>query len=216
MANKLISILFLFTFIVGCTDSTSTQDIKDSDSLFIDIRDGEKYKIVKIGTQTWFAENLRYSGSLLHIGGEEWIKAGENKNPAWCFYNNVSTYNLTYGKLYNWHAVSFANLAPTGWHIPTDADWSTLINYLGGVTLAGYKMKDINSWDGDNSSGFRAVPGGICNNEANFFGLSEYGMWWSSSNSSENTAMCIGIFTPNINIYDVPKSIGLSVRCIKD
>ncbi len=110
------------------------------------------YKSVKIGNQTWMAENLNVStfrnGDPIPQAktNEEWEKAGKDGRPAWCYYENDPKNGAKYGKLYNWHAVNDSRgLAPTGWHIPTDAEWTTLDNQLGDA--AGKKMKSTSGWD---------------------------------------------------------------------
>lgn len=115
------------------------------------------YKSVKIGTQTWMTENLNVptfrNGDPIPEAktDEEWKQAGENQQPAWCYYENDPKNGTKYGKLYNWYAVSDPRgLAPTGWHIPTDAEWTTFENQLGDD--AGKKMKSTsvwNSWEED-------------------------------------------------------------------
>lgn len=111
------------------------------------------YKSVKIGTQTWMTENLNVStfrngDPIPQVkSNEEWKQAGENKQPAWCYYENDPKNGNKYGKLYNWYAVNDPRgLAPAGWHIPTDAEWTTLENHLGDD--AGKKMKSASGWNG--------------------------------------------------------------------
>lgn len=113
-----------------------------------DLRDGKVYKTVKIGTQTWMAENLNVdrfrNGDLIPQAksDEEWKAAGENGKPAWCFYDNNPKNGEKFGKLYNWYTVSDPRgLAPKGWHIPSDKEWTVLTEYLGGGEKAGAKMK---------------------------------------------------------------------------
>lgn len=120
------------------------------------------YKSVKIGTQTWMAENLNVStfrnGDPIPEAktNEEWEQAGENKQPAWCYYDNDPKNGAKYGKLYNWYAVNDPRgMAPVGWHIPTYVEWTTLENYLGDD--AGKKMKSTSGW---NSYGCRKCDGG--------------------------------------------------------
>jgi uncharacterized protein (TIGR02145 family) len=110
-------------------------------------------KDVKIGTQVWMAKNLNVfyfkNGDAIPIvkTAEEWKKAGENKQPACCYYENNAENGKTYGLLYNWYAVNDARgLAPAGYHIPTEAEWTTLTTYLGGEKVAGTKMKSISGW----------------------------------------------------------------------
>ena len=131
---------------------------------FKDARDGRVYKTVKIGSQVWMAENL--NASIFRNGDpipqaktdEEWNRAGKNKQPAWCYYNNDPANGAKYGKLYNWYAVNdLRGLAPVGYHIPSDAEWTRLTDYLGGAEKAGPKMKSKQGWPehgyGTNSSG---------------------------------------------------------------
>jgi uncharacterized protein (TIGR02145 family) len=110
------------------------------------------FKSVKIGAQTWMSENLNVStfrnGDLIPEAktNEEWEKAGKNKQPAWCYYNNDPKNGAKYGKLYNWYAViDPRGLAPEGWHVLSDEEWQTLEDYLGDD--AGKKMKSASGWD---------------------------------------------------------------------
>ena len=113
-----------------------------------------KAQDVKIGTQTWMSKNLDVSkfrnGEAIPLAktNAEWAKAGENKQPAWCYYENKGENGTTYGKLYNWFAVNDPRgLAPSGYHIPTDAEWTILTDYLGGDSIAGAKMKSTSGWN---------------------------------------------------------------------
>ena len=112
-----------------------------------------KAQDVTIGTQTWTSKNLDVSkfrnGEVIPLAktDAEWVLAGQNKQPAWCYYENKTANDTTYGKLYNWFAVNDARgLAPKGYHIPTDAEWTTLTDYLGGESVAGTKMKSTSGW----------------------------------------------------------------------
>ena len=108
---------------------------------------------INIGTQVWMAKNLdvctfRNGDQILQARtNNEWIKAGENNQPAWCYYDNDSAKGTKFGKLYNWHTVNDPRgLAPIGYHIPMDAEWTVLINFLGGESQAGKKMKSLSGW----------------------------------------------------------------------
>ena len=110
-------------------------------------------KEVKIGQQVWTTENLNVdkfrNGEIIPEAktAAEWHKAGENKQAAWCYYNNDSSNGTKYGKLYNWYAVNDPRgLAPKGWHIPSDQEWTDLTDYLGGDEQAGAKMKSKEGW----------------------------------------------------------------------
>ncbi len=146
---------------------------------------------------------------------------------AWCWYNNDSaTYASTYGKLYNWYAVNDARgLAPTGWHVPTDAELTTLETCLGGYSTAGGNMKETGTthWTSPNtgatnSSGFTALPGGYCNYAGTFYYIGSFGRWWSSTEFSSVDAWDRNLNYNNGNIdrYLTKKSVGFSVRCLKD
>jgi len=185
---------------------------------------------VKIGNQEWMTNNLNVSafrnGDAIPQAktAEEWKKAGENKQPAWCYYNNDSENGAKYGKLYNWYAVNDARgLAPSGWHIPSDAEWTTLSDNLGGVDEAGHKMKSQAGWtyegNGSNASGFSGLPGGSRYNYGTFFNVGSYGgIWWSSTEKNTDYAWYrylvhyTGVVYRN---YDY-KAYGFSVRCLRD
>jgi uncharacterized protein (TIGR02145 family) len=157
--------------------------------------------VVKIGTQTWAAKNLNIdkfmNGDLIPEAktDEEWKRAGQNKQPAWCYYNNEPANGNKYGKLYNWYAVNDPRgIVPNGYHVPTIAEWEALLTYLEGKYAAGKKMKSttdwVNSGEGSNttnSSGFSALPGGGRNAAGEFGGslnfntIGEEGIWWSST-----------------------------------
>lgn len=184
-----------------------------------DPRDGEKYKIVKIGTQTWFAENLRYSGSIPNVTG------ATTQQPAWAYYDNIAGYHATHGKLYNWYAVNTGTLCPPGWHIPTIAEWNILISYLGGGTVAGAKMKNTTGWagdgNGDNSSGFTGLPSGRRRgSDGKFEAMRTNGYWWSSTEHDTYTDDALYkylfYFTSDVGNLHGSKRGGFSCRCLRD
>ena len=119
----------------------------------------------------------------------EWKAYGDEGEAAWCYYDNDPKYGEKYGKLYNWYAVNDPRgLAPKGWHIPTDAEWTELTDYLGGEKKAGAKMKSKKGWghgnNGTNSSGFSGLPGGYRYYgyfDGSFKNVGHFGLWWSSS-----------------------------------
>ena len=130
---------------------------------------------ITIGTQVWMTKNLDVAtfrnGDPIPQAktNEEWEKAGENQQPAWCYYDNDPANGAKYGKLYNWYAVNDSRgLAPSGYHIPSDAEWTILTDFLGGEKVAGTKMKSTDFWadyegnsgNGTNESGFSGLPGG--------------------------------------------------------
>jgi hypothetical protein len=120
---------------------------------------------VNIGTQTWTTKNLDVAtfrnGDAIPEAktDEEWQAAGDNKRPAWCYYNNDPKNGTKYGKLYNWYAVKDARgLAPVGWHVPTDQEWTVLSTFLGGEDVAGKKMKSISGWNSYTTGGSKTCP----------------------------------------------------------
>ena len=196
---------------------------------------------VTICTQTWATKNLdgtTYSDGTVIPQVTDPTAWANLTTGAWCYYNNDPANGAVYGKLYNWYAAagiydaaSLANpalrkkLAPTGWHVPTDAEWTTLTTCLGGETIAGGKMKETGTahWqspnqDATNSSGFTGLPGGIRNNDGIFHNIGYYGNWWSSSESYTTSAWYRYL---NCNIGDAvreyfDKRNGFSVRCLRD
>jgi uncharacterized protein (TIGR02145 family) len=194
--------------------------------------DGNIYKTISIGSQTWMAENLRTTrfrngDSIPEVSGNsDW----KNLNSvAYCNYENTTDNNkiATYGRLYNWFAVSdIRNLAPVGWHVATDAEWSALTTYLGNETIAGGKLKESGNshWNipnngADNSSGFTALPGGRREyTDGSFINRGYDGFWWSSSAYNPDYSWYRYIHFDVANIYraNFHKQYGFSIRCVKD
>ena len=148
-----------------------------------------------------------------------------NNTGAYAGYNNDVANKATYCVLYNWYAVNTGNLCPTGWHVPTDAEWTSLTTYLGGVSIAGGKMKEIGTkhWIkpntcADNSSGFTALPNVSREYDGVFQGVGYFGRWWSSNEYDAANAWLTYLFSNSCNAYrhDYNKHTGFSVRCIKD
>jgi uncharacterized protein (TIGR02145 family) len=193
---------------------------------------------VNIGTQTWTTKNLdiaTYSDGTIIPQVTDPTAWSKLTTGAWCHYNNDPVNGTTYGKLYNWYAVAGIHdtdpntpnkkLAPTGYHVPTDAEWSTLTTYLGGVFLAGGKMKSAGTtlWTSPNtgatnSSGFTGLPGGGRYNVGTFNLIGSVGFWWSSSELGTTDALNrhLNYNNDDARIYGDYKKNGFSVRCIKD
>lgn len=185
---------------------------------------------VKIGKQVWMIDNLnvdkfRNGDPILHAqSAEEWINAGKNKQPAWCYHTNDSVNGEKYGKLYNWYAViDPRGLAPKGWHVPSDSEWTALVQYLGGWWSAAYKMKSSSGWkdmgNGSNSSGFSGLPGGCRSSyDGHFNSIGEYGYWWSSTECNTVSAWTRHLFSAVNSVfrYNLGKEDGYSVRCLRD
>jgi len=190
---------------------------------------------IVIGNQQWMRENLDV---LTYRNGDLIPKVTDAAlwesltTGAWCYYvvtggADGPTNGAIYGKLYNWYAVNDARgLAPQGWHIPTNADWTTLRTLLGGSSLAGGKMKTngTNSWASPNSSatnesGFAGLPGGLRDGtDGVFYGVRFYGHWWSALENNSTNAWFAYLHSNNGNLelgyWD--KRNFLSVRCLRD
>ena len=184
---------------------------------------------VKIGAQIWQTKNLDVSkyknGDSIRYARTrgEWMDAAEKQEGAWCYYDHEPLNGEIYGKLYNWYAVNDKRgLAPKGYHIPTDAEWTILTDYLGGEQTSGFKMKSTTGWknngNGNNISGFNGLPGGYCNNGGYFNGITGDEYFWSSSESSTDDAWNRGLnsYSLRVDRNHGNKSDGLYVRCIKD
>lgn len=186
-------------------------------------------KSVVIGTQTWMAENLNVdkfkNGDPIPEAKsvEEWTKAGKEGKPAWCYYDNDPKNGEKYGKLYNCFAVNDPRgLAPAGWHVPSDKEWTVLSDYLGNRVVAGKKMKSTNGWNengnGNNESGFSGLPGGYRNDSGDFEDLVNYAYWWSSTEYLAFNAYYRLLYHGHDNLFRSSefKDFGLSVRCLRD
>ena len=189
---------------------------------------------VKIGNQIWMTENLNVStflnGDAIQEvkSDQEWEKAANNSEPAWCYYSNEENNGLKYGKLYNWFAViDPRGLAPAGWHVPTDSDWTVLTEFLGGEKLAGRKMKFKDGWNenssGNNKSGFSGLPGGCRMAFGLFENISTHIYWWSSTEmkmplgGDTRYAWSRYLFYKfhSLERHTNTKGSGLYVRCIR-
>ncbi len=192
--------------------------------------EGNIYKTIKIGTQVWTAENLKVTkyndGTKISLVTDQliWDKL---TTEGYCWYNNdENTYKNTYGALYNAYTVNTGKLCPTGWHVPNDAEWTTLTTYLGGEEIAGGKMKESGTakWktpnkDATNETNFSAIPGGYrLTKSVKYSNIGQLSSWWSSTEVDTyyqngrfvNYSGCYVVKTNDKKIY------GLSVRCIKN
>jgi uncharacterized protein (TIGR02145 family) len=231
--GKLIFFIFVVTLFKSFSQTKGT---------FTDSRNGKVYQTVVIGNQTWFAENLNVSafrnGDPIPEAktSEEWIQAFENKQPAWCYYDNDPVNGKIYGKLYNWHAINDPRgLAPDGWHISSLDDW----NYIKSVIefelpySMGKKIKSQNGWknqgNGTDTYFFNGLPGGIyrfdINNHLIFSGLNSNTEFWSSTDfyvdlvySKQYCVHFVCLSSENEDLlwtFEEPKT-GKYVRCLKD
>ncbi len=170
---------------------------------FTDPRDGQVYKIVTIGTQTWMSENLNYATGV-----------------SWCYDDNSANCDK-YGRLYDWQTAKSA--CPIGWHLPTDGEWTVLTNFLGGRKYAGGKMKSTTGWSAPNTgatnqSGFTALPGGDRNYFGGFTDIGLNGYWWSATDYATDFAWYRYLNGGFEDVYRVSsnKVFGLSVRCLRN
>ncbi|MBP6756804.1 MAG: fibrobacter succinogenes major paralogous domain-containing protein [Bacteroidia bacterium] len=234
---KLCVIFFGLLVISSC----NTEATKNINTVAI------KYDTVVIGKQTWLKENLNVSkfsnGDVISEAktNDEWIKYWQIGEPAWCYYENKPENEKKYGKLYNRHAVDDKRrLAPEGYHIPTNAEWKVLIDYLGGANVAGGKMKEvgIKHWVTEKvDSTFTALPGGFRVENGEFYSVGYIGYWWTSESSEEKQKWLAyynrnysgtGGFVPvAMNVVSLSDNdalsskyfesgSGLSVRCLKN
>ena len=187
---------------------------------------------IKIGEQTWTSQNLdvdafRDGNKITEAKTqEEWVHAVKSQKPAWCYYYNDPKNGLKSGKLYNWFAVNDPRgLAPEGWHIPSDEEWSTLVKFLGDDKELAGKIKHTEGWkndeNGNNSSGLSLVPGGYRYSNGYFDPTGSSAYYWSSSidNKIKGDSIALGRnlnFDGSFQTYWLSKGLGLSVRCVKN
>jgi len=216
-----------------CTVSTLAPTVDTTmTSIFEDCTDADNnhYAIVKIGTQTWMAENLRTSKyrnniDIPEVADTNWIHLTSG---AFCWYaNDSAAYDKIFGKLYNWYAIDTlvngnTDVCPVGWHVPLETEWQTMQTLLGGWTIAGVPLKEnCNTlWDmnnpGNNHTGFTGRPSGYRSEDGTFWDKSNYrwARYWTSVEWAY--AWWLSYDNPYLAQYCTHKAQGLSVRCIKD
>jgi uncharacterized protein (TIGR02145 family) len=209
-------------------------------------QEGNSYKTIVIGTQEWMAENLNTSiyrnGDAIPTGlsSAEWQSTWSTQQGAWAYHDNDVSYACPYGKLYNWYAcVDPRGLCPTGWHVPSDAEWSAMINYLDPSADATVFVEDVGramkssgtieggdgywngfnaspSAEGTNSSGFSGLPSGYRADGYILFG--QHGYWWSSTQGYNGAAWCrrLDALNDGLSVNTSLTYFGLSVRCLRD
>jgi len=203
---------------IGLAGCGKKEPVPETPNTFTDTRDGQTYKTVKIGKQTWMAENLNY----------------RTKRGSWCYdgigigcNNDSISYCKKYGRLYDWKTAKKA--CPTGWTLPDTADWNMLVTTVG-EKEAGKKLKSKNGWnnweDGSNGNGtddygFSALPGSGCVPNGYFDIMGDFGRWWTAtkyvSKDWNNSAYFRGMYEYDY-VYSghSDKTNGLSVRCVAD
>ena len=183
--------------------------------------------IIRIGKQAWAIANLNVNtfrnGDTIPEAktNEEWVAAGESGKSAWCYYNNDTTVGRKFGRLYNWYAVNDPReLAPEGWSLASDADWSELAYSLGGPEAAGGKLKSTFGWtngsNGSNESGFTGMPGGYRIENGIFKNSGSIGTWWSTTESKSASAVDFYLAQrSSLGMSSNSKARGESVRCLR-
>ena len=224
-----LKVLSLCWLLIICTcEKESTKPEDEGNGTATDI-EGNTFKTVKIGDQVWMAENLkvthfRNGDPIPQISDDsQWY---DLTSGAYCNYENDSGKVEVYGRLYNWYAVNDSRkIAPMGWHVPSDAEWQTLIDYLGGNEVAGGKLKETGTeyWiepntGATNESGFSALPGGFRDAYGNFNSIGGSAWFWTATASSENDAWYWMLSYAQANAVHEPysKRSAYAVRCIKD
>jgi uncharacterized protein (TIGR02145 family)/uncharacterized repeat protein (TIGR02543 family) len=190
---------------------------------FIDERNGQCYRTVTIGSQTWIAENLNWADSDGDLG--------------WCYGNNPANCDL-YGRLYDWATVMgfdascnttscasqvqsrHRGICPPGWHVPSDAEWTTLVSFVGGSSIAGTLLKTLTGWNsntGTDFHGFSALPGGVRGSDGIFWNVGTTGLWWNATESSAANARYRNMNSDgsNMRTFWDDKASGFSLRCVK-
>jgi len=233
--NLLTMFAIILMFANSCKDEDSSKTVTDIE--------GNVYHTVTIDTQTWMVENLKTTkyndGTSIPLISDStaWSILA---TPGYCWYNNDLANKNINGALYNWYTVNTNKLAPTGWHVPTDAEWTTLTTYL---TNKGYgyggsgndiakSMASTTGWDlystpgtigndpaSNNRSGFTVIPGGYLIDKGTFEYIGYYGSWWSSTEYNTNFAWdrYVGSNDSIVNRgNDYSKKSGFSVRCLRD
>lgn len=224
---SIIILGFVLMLTISCSKN---DDNKPSDTVSVSDIDGNVYHTVTIGAQIWMKENLnvsRYRNGDIIPQVSDPTAWSNLTTGAWCYYDNNTANGTIYGKLYNWYAVNDSRgLAPSGWHIPSDAEWTMLTTYLGGQDVVGAKLKEagITHWmspntGATNSSGFTALPGGVCQKYGDFFEIGTSGFWWSSTEGGGGATAWFRymLYDKSVIWYaGIDKKFGYSVRCLKN
>ena len=202
---------------------------KDEDNNKVSDIDGNVYNTVSVGARVWLVESLKTTkftdGTSIPVvtDNASWANLS---TAATSDYNNTATNSAVYGKLYNWYAVAGSKkICPTGWHVPSDADWNDQMTALGGTSAAAGKMMEAGTlhWlspntSSTNSSGFTALGTGYRNYLGEFKDLKYFGGFWSSTSIDATFASYKGMYSGEASMdnHEVNKKTGLSVRCVKD
>jgi uncharacterized protein (TIGR02145 family) len=229
--NNLKSFFLLLCVFLFLTSSCSKSDDDANTDIygaFSDSRDGYVYKTVKIGNQIWLSENMRFLPNVVSSA------TSSEGNPYYYVYDyegtNVTdakaTFSYaTYGVLYNYEAAM--TCCPDGWHLPNEAEWTQLLDFLGGESVAGGKLKEMGlvHWNSPNTGatnevGFTALPGGFRNVNGGYGFIGGAGSWWSSTMFDADRAISYNISSSNNQVFQtnylLGLGVGMNVRCIKN
>ena len=221
-------------------ETTNGETDENGDSLTVTDYDGNVYKTIIIGNQEWMAENLKathYADGtpILHVTGDAtWGALPDNDADtasAYCWYNDSIEYKDQYGALYTYAAATNGDnsgsdvqgVCPTGWRLPSDADWDTLVDAVGGSSVAGDILKATSGWNDDGNGtddiGFAALPCGRRDHRDGWFIYAgSHGYWWSATEDSDTYARArsMNSSSTQVNSTYYHKSYGYSVRCVRD
>ena len=200
-----------------------------NDNIVYDI-EGNAYDIITIGTQDWMKQNLKatHYKNGTEIQQVTYYLTWADLNTGayrWVWDENLNQQTTSYGALYNWFTVNTGNLCPNGWHVPTDAEWTTLTTFLGGESIAGGKLKEagLMHWYSPNTaatneSGFTALPAGYISFGGQAFQFGLYAFWWSSTEDDNQDAWLryVGKDYINATRLNYDKNYGASVRCLRN
>jgi len=221
--HKYLRLIIIFFLIVYAFQSVIAQNNGKLTDL-----EGNNYETVKIGNHTWMSENLR---TTKFNDGEPIPEVKEKSAwnilsaPGFCWYNNDTSYKKTFGALYNAYTVNTKKLCPAGWHVSTDAEWTEMVELLGGKDVAAAKLKEQGTahWSepdsgATNESGFTALPGGTRYANGIFFSRKDIGYWWTFTGETVLNGWYRSMYYSNStvdkNFHD--STDGFSVRCVKD
>jgi len=206
--------LFFVFYIYGCKETVSDPNVDPN--------------VVTIGNQVWMAKNLdvvtfRNGDTIPEAPDDEWRIAGIEKQPAWCYYENNTANFQKYGRLYNWYAVKDPRrIEPVGFRVPTDAEWTQMIVFLGGRDSAGSKLKSITGWkyngNGNDISKFSAFPGGWRSSTGAFYDIEYQGAFWTSTFYNNQNAKFRSMYYDSTSVKDsyTYNGDGLSIRCLRE
>ena len=219
MHNKIIVLSIIFVgLLFSCSKDNATNP-----------QENKVYDNVKIGNQVWMKKNLDVvcyrNGDIIPQINDS-LEFATKTTGAWCYYDNNSENGKIYGTIYNWYAVNDpSGLAPKGWHIPTDSEWTVMTDLYGGEYFVGGKLKDtgLTYWKdvnigATNESGFTGLPGGMSSMFNIFTSIRILGYWWTATEHSATQGKLWSLINGSsvINHFFTDKKFFLSVRCVKD